>query len=107
MLMFPLKFKDMKSEPEKTCEEIELSPVKVINKKKFDGPWQSLKRLSTNYVLIFHALGGVFRIIGLLGYYIIKPKYIELQYRQSAASASLFTGTTSVVTMASPPSHRT
>lgn len=76
--------------------------VVVTNKAeeiKFDGAWKSLKRLSTNYVLLFHVWGGVFRIIGLLGYYIIKPKYMELQYRQTASSASLFTGATGVVTM--------
>ena len=44
--------------------------------------------------------GGVFRIIGYFGYYINKPKYMELQYRQSASSASFFTGATSVITMA-------
>ncbi|OTF73454.1 hypothetical protein BLA29_011505, partial [Euroglyphus maynei] len=38
--------------------------------------------------------------VGYLGYYIVKPKYIELQYRQSASSASFFTGITSVATMA-------
>src|SRR5699024_10828671 len=40
------------------------------------------------------------RMIGYKGYYITKPKYMELQYRKSAASASFFTGVTSVATMA-------
>ena len=56
------------------------------------GALKSLKRLSTNYLLIFHIWGGVFRLVGYLGYYIVKPKYMELQYRQSASSASFFTG---------------
>ncbi|KAJ6223460.1 hypothetical protein RDWZM_002005 [Blomia tropicalis] len=64
------------------------------------GAKEAFKRLSTNYLLIFHVFGGVFRIIGYLGYYVIKPKYMELQYRQSASSASFFTGATSVATMA-------
>ena len=58
------------------------------------------KRFSKNSLLLCHIIGGVFRLVGYLGYYIVKPKYIELQYRQSASSASFFTGITSVATMA-------
>ncbi|XP_075680829.1 solute carrier organic anion transporter family member 74D-like [Dermatophagoides pteronyssinus] len=57
-------------------------------------------RFSKNSLLICHICSGVFRVIGYLGYYIVKPKYIELQYRQSASSASFFTGAASVLTMA-------
>ncbi|XP_046913941.2 solute carrier organic anion transporter family member 74D [Dermatophagoides farinae] len=57
-------------------------------------------RFSKNSLLICHMCSGVFRVIGYLGYYIVKPKYIELQYRQSASSASFFTGAASVLTMA-------
>lgn len=49
-------------------------------------------RFSKNSLLICHICGGVFRIVGYLGYYVVKPKYIEIQYRQSASSASFFTG---------------
>jgi hypothetical protein len=52
----------------------------------------ALKRLATNPILIFDVLGGIFRILGYLGYYIFKPKYMEMQYRQSASGASFFTG---------------
>ena len=67
---------------------------------KSTGAWSCLKRLSTNYLFLFHIFSSVFRLIGYLGYYIMKPKYIMLQYRQSASSASFFTGATSVGTMA-------
>ncbi|CAG2168850.1 unnamed protein product [Oppiella nova] len=60
----------------------------------------ALKRLFKNPILIFHALAGIFRVFGYFGYYIFKPKYMEMQYRQSASGASFFTGSTSVVTMA-------
>ena len=52
----------------------------------------TLKRLVVNPILMFHAFGGVFRVLGYAGYYIFKPKYMELQYRQSASGASFFTG---------------
>ena len=60
----------------------------------------ALKRLGRNPILILHAVGGIFRIFGYLGYYIFKPKYMEMQYRQSASGASFITGSTSIVTMA-------
>ena len=60
----------------------------------------AMKRLFTNKVLQFHTWSAALRMIGYSGYYITKPKYMELQYRQSASSASFFTGATSVATMA-------
>ncbi|KAH7637101.1 solute carrier organic anion transporter family member 5a1-like protein [Dermatophagoides farinae] len=71
---------------------------------KNDSTFQDVRkrfvRFSKNSLLLCHIIGGVFRLVGYLGYYIVKPKYIELQYRQSASSASFFTGITSVATMA-------
>lgn len=90
LFMFPKRFRDAK-EPTPTME-LEFTQV--------NDAWKAFKRLATNKLFMFHIVGGVFRVIGYLGYYINKPKYMELQYRQSASSASFFTGATSVVTMA-------
>lgn len=65
----------------------------------FQDAKKAFLRFSKNSLLLCHIIGGVFRIIGYLGYYIVKPKYIELQYRQSASSASFFTGAASVAPM--------
>ncbi|XP_027205344.2 solute carrier organic anion transporter family member 74D-like [Dermatophagoides pteronyssinus] len=70
------------------------------NDSTFQDVRKRFKRFSKNSLLLCHIIGGVFRLVGYLGYYIVKPKYIELQYRQSASSASFFTGITSVATMA-------
>ncbi|XP_054158014.1 solute carrier organic anion transporter family member 74D-like [Oppia nitens] len=74
--------------------------TKVTNDSKMTIISGALKRLFINPVLIFHALAGIFRIFGYFGFFMFKPKYMELQYRQSASGASFFTGSTSVLTMA-------
>jgi hypothetical protein len=43
--------------------------------------------------------GVAVRLIGYLGYYIFKPKYIESQFRKSASDANFWTGFTSIPTM--------
>ena len=59
---------------------------------KFLDATSKFKRLIVNPILMFHAFGGVFRIFGYAGYFIFKPKYMEMQYRQSASGANFFTG---------------
>ena len=56
-----------------------------------------LKRFATNPVLVFDTIGGAFRLIGFAGFWITKPKYIESQFRQSAAASNFLTGSTSIV----------
>jgi hypothetical protein len=53
----------------------------------------------TNPIFVFHMFGVAVRLIGYLGYYIFKPKYIESQFRKSASDANFWTGFTSIPTM--------
>ncbi|XP_054158013.1 solute carrier organic anion transporter family member 74D-like [Oppia nitens] len=104
MFLFPKRFKihTKKSNSNVNNKSIEINnktdDQQTISEKK--NVKLALKRLAKNPILIFHALTGIFRIFGYLGYYIFKPKYMELQYRQSASGASFFTGSTSVLIMA-------
>jgi len=51
-----------------------------------------LRRLMKNKVLLFNSFSSVFFMFGYIGYWIFMPKYIETQFRQSAATSSLITG---------------
>lgn len=53
---------------------------------------QTFKRLICNNILMFNNLSTVFYFLGYMPYWIFMPKYIETQYRQSAAASSLITG---------------
>ena len=60
----------------------------------------SLKRIVTNPIWLLDTCAGTFRFIGYAGYYITQPKYIESQFRTSAAKASFTTGMYSIGAMA-------
>lgn len=108
MFLFPKSFikqskEERKSESEKLGSEKISTFQGSLNRNQsksnnglmkyfFSDAKRAFLRFSKNSLLICHICGGVFRIIGYLGYYIVKPKYMELQYRQSASSASFFTG---------------
>ncbi|XP_067634401.1 solute carrier organic anion transporter family member 74D-like [Eurosta solidaginis] len=53
----------------------------------------TFKRLLTNKTLMFNNVSSIFYFFGYMPYWIFTPKYIEIQYRQSAATSSLVTGT--------------
>ena len=75
----------------------------LVNSLKIDvfiATISAAKRLVKNPILMFHLVGSTIRYIGLGGFYIFKTKYIESQYRQSSSSASLITGSTSILPMA-------
>jgi organic anion transporter 5A len=55
--------------------------------------------LATNPIFVLHVLGITFKLIGYLGYYILKPKYIESQFRKSASDANYWTGIIIIPTM--------
>ncbi|GFY77669.1 solute carrier organic anion transporter family member 4C1 [Trichonephila inaurata madagascariensis] len=59
----------------------------------------SMKKLIKNPILMFHTLSIVFQINGLFGYFVYMPKYMESQYQKSASSASLFSGTVTMIAM--------
>ncbi|XP_003737987.1 solute carrier organic anion transporter family member 1A1 [Galendromus occidentalis] len=60
---------------------------------------RGLKRLSKNKIYMWKCIGLVFIMNGLGGQVMNLPKYIETQYRVSAAKASLLTGSTKVLAM--------
>lgn len=57
----------------------------------------SFKRLFTNVTYMCNNFAAVFYIIGYMPYWIYMPKYIENQYRKSAATSSLVTGAIGLV----------
>ncbi|KAL3243591.1 hypothetical protein MRX96_020184 [Rhipicephalus microplus] len=58
-----------------------------------------VKRLLCSPLFVCHAAALVFTVNGLMGFLLATPKYMETQYRRSAATASLFSGSASLVTM--------
>ncbi|XP_037950487.1 solute carrier organic anion transporter family member 74D-like [Teleopsis dalmanni] len=54
---------------------------------------RTFKRLLTNKTLMYNNFSSVFYLFGYTPYWIFSPKYIEIQYRQSAATSSMVTGT--------------
>ncbi|XP_060654708.1 solute carrier organic anion transporter family member 74D-like isoform X1 [Drosophila nasuta] len=53
---------------------------------------KSVNRLCRNKVFMYNTFASSFYLFGYLAYWIFTPKYIETQYRQSAATATLATG---------------
>uniref|UniRef100_A0A0A9XNJ6 Solute carrier organic anion transporter family member n=3 Tax=Lygus hesperus TaxID=30085 RepID=A0A0A9XNJ6_LYGHE len=58
-----------------------------------DDFMKTVKRLFNNRILMFNTFSTTFYIFGLMGYWIFMPKYIETQFRKTAADASVITGT--------------
>ena len=56
--------------------------------------------MATNPIFVFHVLGVTFKLIGYLGYFIFKPKYIESQFQKSASDANFWAGSIIMPTMA-------
>ncbi|KAJ9590581.1 hypothetical protein L9F63_016350 [Diploptera punctata] len=54
-------------------------------------------RLITNPTLMCNNLAAVFYFLGYMPYWVFMAKYIETQYRQSASTSSLITGTVGLV----------
>jgi MFS family permease len=88
LLSFPLYLfpKEIKGHKVNREEEEELHMSFFADAKK------TTIRVVTNPVIISDSLAGLFHWIGIGGFYLTKPKYIESQYQKSAAEASLTTG---------------
>lgn len=52
----------------------------------------SLKRILTNKILVFNSASNSFFILGLIGYWTFMPKYMETQFRQTAANSNFASG---------------
>lgn len=78
--------------------ELERQPVGTVqpdepDKPSFQDMLITFKRLLRNPTLMFNNLASVFYFFGYMPYWIFTPKYIEIQYHQSASVSSLVTGT--------------
>ncbi|XP_076326319.1 solute carrier organic anion transporter family member 74D-like [Tachypleus tridentatus] len=95
MFFFPRKLpsKQKSKEPPKT----EQKSTRDMPKMK-DMP-KALLKLARNPIFVCHTVSLTLRINGFLGYFVFLPKYMENQFRQSASTASFFSGTTSILTM--------
>ncbi|XP_042908068.1 solute carrier organic anion transporter family member 74D [Parasteatoda tepidariorum] len=58
-----------------------------------------LIRLYKNPLLMCNQLGTIMRINAIEGYYILMPKYLEMQFKQSASMANLLSGPVVIVLM--------
>ncbi|XP_053687128.1 solute carrier organic anion transporter family member 74D-like [Sabethes cyaneus] len=58
---------------------------------------KALKRVLKNTILMLNNVGSAFYVFGYLPYMIYTPKYIEVQFKQTASTASMVTGTVSLV----------
>ncbi|KAH8402448.1 hypothetical protein KR009_012021 [Drosophila setifemur] len=59
----------------------------------FQDMLKTFRRLITNKTYMCNTLSSIFYLVGYTPYWIFTPKYIEVQYRQSAATSSMVTGT--------------
>ncbi|XP_067138878.1 solute carrier organic anion transporter family member 74D-like isoform X2 [Centruroides vittatus] len=92
MFMFP---RVLPGSPESTKQEI----AKDTKLPKFKDMPAALMKLIKNKILVCVIIAATLQINGHLGYFVFMPKYMESQYRQSASSASLFSGSTSIIAM--------
>lgn len=74
---------------------VKLSEVKKENElpASFKDMMITFKRLLKNKILMLNNIASVFYFFGFMPYWIFTPKYIETQYKQSASTSSLVTGT--------------
>uniref|UniRef100_A0A0K8WG47 Solute carrier organic anion transporter family member n=2 Tax=Bactrocera latifrons TaxID=174628 RepID=A0A0K8WG47_BACLA len=80
------------TEKNKLTAEMEEKPSEEA-KASFWDMLTTFKRLLKNKTLMCNNFSSVFYLFGYTPYWIFTPKYIEIQYRQSAATSSLVTGT--------------
>ncbi|SPP90186.1 solute carrier organic anion transporter family member 74D-like [Drosophila guanche] len=64
-----------------------------LAERSFKDMVQTLKRLAVNKVYIYKTIGSNLYFFGYIPYWIFTPKYIEIQFKQSAAMANMATGT--------------
>ncbi|XP_017054223.2 LOW QUALITY PROTEIN: solute carrier organic anion transporter family member 74D [Drosophila ficusphila] len=64
-----------------------------LAERSFQDMLDSLKRLAANKVYVYNMLASILYFFGYMPYWIFTPKYIEIQYRQSASTSTMATGT--------------
>nr|XP_016930701.1 solute carrier organic anion transporter family member 74D [Drosophila suzukii] len=64
-----------------------------IKERSFSDMMKTVRRLSKNKVYVYNTSASILYFFGYMAYWIFTPKYIETQYRQSAAMATMAAGT--------------
>ncbi|XP_020806566.1 solute carrier organic anion transporter family member 2A1 [Drosophila serrata] len=64
-----------------------------LAERSFKDMMDSLKRLASNKVYVYNTFASILYFFGYMPYWIFTPKYIEIQYRQSASTSTMATGT--------------
>ncbi|KAH8348871.1 hypothetical protein KR084_012109 [Drosophila pseudotakahashii] len=64
-----------------------------IKERSFGDMMKTVRRLAKNKVYVYNTTASILYFFGYMAYWIFTPKYIETQYRQSAAMATMATGT--------------
>ncbi|XP_039482175.1 solute carrier organic anion transporter family member 74D [Drosophila santomea] len=64
-----------------------------LAERSFQDMLDSLKRLASNKVYVYNMMASILYFFGYMPYWIFTPKYIEIQYRQSASTSTMATGT--------------
>ncbi|XP_030386446.1 solute carrier organic anion transporter family member 74D isoform X2 [Scaptodrosophila lebanonensis] len=89
IFMFPKelpKARMRRLKPDQDSSTKELQPLSLADLMK------SVHRLLANKVFLYNTLASILYLFGYMAFWIFTPKYIEMQYRKSAATASLATG---------------
>lgn len=61
---------------------------------------ETLVRLLKNRIFMYNTFSSTFAMLGILGFWIFMPKYIETQFRKTASEANLITGTIGLLSTA-------
>lgn len=85
--------KQLESERQLSLNGGNVGPPDESEQPSFRDMLKTFTRLLKNPTLMFNNLAAVFYYFGYLPYWIFTPKYIEIQYHQSASVSSLVTGT--------------
>ncbi|VVC39928.1 Organic anion transporter polypeptide OATP,Kazal domain,Major facilitator superfamily domain [Cinara cedri] len=57
----------------------------------------SMQRILTNKILVYNSISSSFYMLGVIGYWTFMPKYIETQFRQTAATSNFMSGTIGIL----------
>ncbi|XP_065566168.1 solute carrier organic anion transporter family member 74D-like isoform X2 [Artemia franciscana] len=60
----------------------------------------ALKRLLSNKILMLNNIGGLFVVFAISGYITFLPKYMQVQFQQTAVTASILNGIVGILFMA-------
>ncbi|KAH8320503.1 hypothetical protein KR067_004700 [Drosophila pandora] len=89
LFMFPKELPSAK----KRRQQVTQTESKDLKELSFWDLLKTVKRLAKNKVYVFNTAASILYFFGYMAYWIFTPKYIETQYRQSAATATMAAGT--------------